>query len=92
MSCFDDISWSTEIVQAEKGLETTKTIGVDISGTSKIVGKDSNRLIEDLYSLASTLALKYVDTEVPQNCNKQEIVLACTTDYPFIFKASGRRI
>ena len=28
-------------------------------------------------------------TEVPQNCNKQEIILACT-DYPFIFKASGR--
>ena len=36
-----------------------------------------------------TLALKYVDTEVPQNCNKQEIVLACT-DYPFIFKVSGK--
>ena len=30
----------------------------------------------------------YVVTEVPQNCNKQEIILACT-DYPFIFKASG---
>ena len=29
LSCFDDISGSTEIVQYEKGLETTKTIGVE---------------------------------------------------------------
>ena len=27
LSCFDDISGSTEIVQDEKRLETTKTIG-----------------------------------------------------------------
>ena len=32
LSCFDDISGSTEIVQAEEGLETTKTSVVEISG------------------------------------------------------------
>ena len=35
------------------------------------------------------LNLKYVDIEVPQNCNKQKTVLDCT-EYTFIFKASGK--
>ena len=30
LSCFDDISGSSDIVQCEKGLETNKTIGVEI--------------------------------------------------------------
>ena len=93
LSCFDDISGSTEIVQAEKGLETTKTIGVEISGTSQIVGKDLNLHIADLSAPAGTLALKYVDAEVSQNCNKQEIgeIFPACTDYPFIFTGSGKR-
>ena len=73
LSCFDDISGSTEIAQCEKGLETNKTIGVEISSTSQIVGKDSNPYIAELSALASTLALKYVDVEVTKNCNKQEV-------------------
>ena len=48
LSCFSDISGSIEIAQCEKGLETNKTIGVEISGTSQIVGKDSNLHIADL--------------------------------------------
>ena len=71
-SCLSDISGSKEIAQCEKGLETKKTIGVEISGTSQIVGKDSNLHIAELSAPASTLALKYVDAEVPQNCNKQD--------------------
>ena len=41
---------------------------------------------------AGTLALKYVDTEVPQNCNKQEVreIFPTFTDYPFIFTGSGK--
>ena len=73
VSCFDDISMSTEIAQCEKGLGTNKTIGVEISGTSQTVGKDSNLHIAELSAPAGTLALKYVDAEVPQNCNKQEV-------------------
>ena len=71
LSCFDDISGSTEIAQCEKGLETNKTTGVEISGTSQIVGKNLNLHIAELSAPAGTLALKYVDAEVSQNCNKQ---------------------
>ena len=75
-----------------KGLETNKTIGVEISGTSQIVGKDSNLHIAELSAPAGTLALKYVDAEVPQNCNKQEVgeIFPTCTDYPFIFTGSGK--
>ena len=87
-SFFDDISGATEIIQAEEELDIFTNV-VENSGTSVIVGKDSNLHSADLSVLAAPLALEYVDTEVPQNCNKQEIVLACT-DYPLIFKASGK--
>ena len=87
-SCFDDIPGTTEIIQAEEELDFLTNV-VENSGTSEIVGKDSNLHSADSSAPAAPLALEYVDTEVPQNCNKQEIVLACT-DYPFIFKASGK--
>ena len=56
LSCFDDISGSTEIAQCEKGLETNKTIGVEISGTSQIVGKDLNLHIAELSNPKSVVA------------------------------------
>ena len=56
-----------------KGLETKKTIGVEISGTSQIVGKDSNLHIAELSEPAGILALEYNDSEVSQNCNTQEV-------------------
>ena len=90
LSCFDDITRATEIVQAKEGLETIKTIGVEISDTFQIVGKYLNMHSADLSAPAGPLALKYVDTEVQQNCNKQEIVLVCTTEYPFVFKVAGK--
>ena len=81
-----------EIAHCKKGLETNKTIGVEISSTSQIVGKDSNLHIAELSAPAGTLALKYVDTEVPQNCNKQEVreIFPTCTDYPFIFSGIGK--
>ena len=64
-----------------------KTIGVEISGTSQIVGKDSNLHIAELSWPAGKLALKYVDSEVPQNCNTQELreIFPTCTDYPHLF-------
>ena len=34
--------------------------------------------------------LLFPGLEVSTNCNKKEVILACT-DYPFIFKASGKK-
>ena len=63
---------------------------VEYSGTPEIVGKDLNLHIAILSTPATTLALEYAVTEVSSNCNKKEVILACT-DYPFIFKASGQK-
>ena len=48
-----------------------------------------NLHIAILSAPAATLALEYAVTEVSSNCNKKEVILACT-NYPFIFKASGQ--
>ena len=83
-SCFNEISGTAEIIQAEEELIVLTNM-VEYSSTSKIVGKDLNLHIANLSMPAATLALEYAVTEVPQNCDKQEVILACT-DYPFIFR------
>ena len=64
-SCFDDIPGTTEIIQAEEELEILTSV-VENSGTSEIVGKDSNLHSADSSAPAAPLSLEYVDTEVPQ--------------------------
>ena len=56
------------------------------------MGKNLNLHIAELSALAGTLALKYVDEEEPQYCNKQEVgeIFPTCTDYPFIFTGSGK--
>ena len=57
------------------------------------MGKDSNLHIAELSEPAGKMALKYVDSEVPQNCNTQEVreIFPTCTDYPpFIFTGSGK--
>ena len=62
---------------------------VEYSGAPEIVGKDLNLHFTISSEPATTLALEYAYTEVSSNCNKKEVILACT-DYTFISKASGK--
>ena len=62
---------------------------IEYSGTPEVEGKDLNMPISNSSAPATPLAIDYAVTEVSSNCNKKELILACT-DYPFIFKASGK--
>ena len=87
-SCLEDISGTAERLQIEGELDVSTSM-VEYSGTPEIEGKDFNMHIAILSALATPLAIDYAVTEVSSNCNKKEVVLACT-DYLFTFKAIGK--